>query len=156
MVTKPPAEDASKQSGRLKPDWNGALDGGRWERASQISIVGLFVNAILWCAYLAQHVIVPVLLAWSIATIVLPIVKWIEGKGVPRVVAAIAVTVLLIVLFLSLILLLSAPLTYWLGRASYITWFWGPIGAFLAVPLLMALSVTLEHVFSEEKPALPD
>jgi len=96
------------------------LDRGRWERASQISIVGVFVIAVLWCAYLAQHVIVPVLLAWTIATIVLPIVKWIEGKGVPRVVAAIAVTVLLIALLLSLILLLSAPLTYWLGRASYI------------------------------------
>jgi predicted PurR-regulated permease PerM len=63
---------------------------------------------------------VPVLLAWTIATVLLPVVKWIEGKGVPRVVAAIAVTVLLIVLLLSLVLLLSAPLTYWLGRASYI------------------------------------
>jgi predicted PurR-regulated permease PerM len=120
MVTKPPAEDASKQNSRLKPDWNGALDGGAWERASHVSVVGLFVIAILWCAYLAQHVVVPVLLAWSIATIVLPIVKWIEDKGIPRVAAAIAVTVLLIVLLLSLIFLLSAPLTYWLGRASYI------------------------------------
>jgi len=120
MATKPPTEDASKQNGRLKPDWNAALDGGAWERASHVSIVGLFVIAILWCAYLAQHVIVPVLLAWTIATIVLPIVKWIEDKGVPRVAAAIAVTLLLIVLLLSLIFLLSAPLTYWLGRASYI------------------------------------
>ena len=39
---------------------------------------------------------------------------------------------------------------------AFCTWFWGPIGAFLAVPLLMALTVTMEHAFSERKPALPD
>jgi hypothetical protein len=29
------------------------------------------------------------------------------------------------------------------------------VGAFLAVPLLMALAVSLEHSFEEEKPDLP-
>jgi predicted PurR-regulated permease PerM len=123
MASKPPTEDERKQIGRAvgrKPDWNGILHGPAWERASQVSATGLFVIALLWCAYVAQQVIVPVLLAWTIATILLPVVKWIEDKGVPRVVAAIAVTVLLMLLLLSLILLLSAPLTYWLGRASYI------------------------------------
>ena len=39
---------------------------------------------------------------------------------------------------------------------AFCTWLWGPIGAFLAVPLLMALTVTLGHAFSEEKPELPE
>ena len=39
---------------------------------------------------------------------------------------------------------------------AFCTWFWGPIGAFLAVPLLMALTVALEHAFGDEKPALPN
>ena len=34
-----------------------------WTRASQISLIGLFVIALLWCGYVAQPVIVPVLLA---------------------------------------------------------------------------------------------
>ena len=38
---------------------------------------------------------------------------------------------------------------------AFCTWLWGPLGAFLAVPLLMALSVTLGHAFAEEKPELP-
>src|SRR5262245_34555451 len=90
-----------------------------WQRASQVAVVGLFVIALLWGSYVAQHVIVPVLLAWTIATIVLPIVKWMEQQGLPRVVAAIAVAVLLLLLILSLAFPLSTPLAYWLGRASY-------------------------------------
>jgi predicted PurR-regulated permease PerM len=38
---------------------------------------------------------------------------------------------------------------------AFCTWLWGPIGAFLAVPLLMASKVSLEHAFAEEKPQLP-
>ncbi len=38
---------------------------------------------------------------------------------------------------------------------AFCTWLLGPIGAFLAVPLLMALTVTLGHAFAEEKPELP-
>ena len=69
-----------------------------WMRASQVSLIGLFVIALLWCGYVAQPVIVPVLLAWAIATIVLPLVKWMQERGVPRVLAAVIVTLLLITL----------------------------------------------------------
>ena len=39
---------------------------------------------------------------------------------------------------------------------AFCTWLWGPVGAFLAVPLLMALTVAFGHAFSEEAPDLPD
>lgn len=91
-----------------------------WMRAAQVSMVGLFVIALLWCGYVAQPVIVPVMLGWAIATIVLPLVKHIEKRGVPRVLAAIAVTVLLVALIVSLLALLSTPVAYWLGRATEI------------------------------------
>ena len=91
-----------------------------WARASQIAVVGLFVIALLWCCYVAQPVIVPVLLAWAIATIVLPIVTWIHERGVPRVLAAILVTLLLFCILVSLLGLLSTPVAYWLGRATEI------------------------------------
>jgi len=91
-----------------------------WSRASQIAVVGLFVIALLWCCYAAQPVIVPVLLAWAIATIVLPIVTWVHDRGVPRVLAAVLVTLLLFFIIVSVLALLSTPVAYWLGRATEI------------------------------------
>jgi len=110
----PVAGAVELRSGEARPEPDA------WLRASQIAMVGVFVIAVLWCAYVAQPVLVPVLLAWAIATIVLPIVKWIEGHGVPRVLAAISVTVLLFLLIISLLALLSTPVAYWLGRATEI------------------------------------
>jgi predicted PurR-regulated permease PerM len=94
--------------------------GDPWMRASQVATIGLFVLAILWCAYVGRPVIVPVVLAWVIATIVLPVVKWLETHRVPRVLAAIAVTVALALIIVFLLFLLSTPISVWLGRASEI------------------------------------
>jgi predicted PurR-regulated permease PerM len=89
-----------------------------WLRMSQFATVGLFVIAVLWAAYVAQPVVVPVVLAWTIATIVLPVVKWLQDHGVPRVVAVVGVALALIALIVTLLGLLSTPVAYWLGRAS--------------------------------------
>lgn len=90
----------------------------RWARASHVALIGLFVIAVLWGTYVASPVIVPVLLAWVIATIVLPIVTWLCEHKVPRIIAVIAVTVALIAVIVCLLFLLSAPVTFWLGRAT--------------------------------------
>lgn len=108
-----PAASNSNGSGDVIPP---AMD--PLARASQISVIGIFVIGVLWCAYVAQPVIVPLLLAWAIATIVLPVVDWLRSWGMPRIVAVLAVTLLLLVVIASLLLLLSAPVTYWLGRAT--------------------------------------
>lgn len=85
---------------------------------SQAATVGLFVIALVWCAYVAQPVLVPVVLAWVIATIVLPVVTYLERFRVPHMAASILVTIALLLLFACLLLLLSTPLAYWLGRAT--------------------------------------
>jgi predicted PurR-regulated permease PerM len=92
--------------------------GDRWAQAGHISLVGLFVIALLWAAYVARPVIVPILLAWVIATIVLPIVRWLTGRKIPRVLAAILVTLALAAIIVGLLALLSTPVTIWLGRAT--------------------------------------
>ena len=51
-----------------------------WTRASQVAVVGLFVIALVWCAYVAQHIIVPLLLAWTIATVYM---KWVKATIEP-------------------------------------------------------------------------
>jgi predicted PurR-regulated permease PerM len=89
-----------------------------WARASHVALLGLFVISVLWCTYVASPVIVPVLLAWVIATMVLPVVTWLHRHKVPRVVAAVVVTLALLAIIVGLLAFLSTPLTFWLGRAN--------------------------------------
>src|SRR5262245_43191395 len=80
------AEREARESAATKAkDKNGtiALPADTWLRLSQVATIGLFVIAVLWAAYVAQPVVVPVVLAWTIATIVLPIVRWMQDHRVP-------------------------------------------------------------------------
>lgn len=92
-----------------------------WARSAQVALIGLFIIALLWCAYVARAVIVPVLLAWVIATIMLPVVRWLERHKVPRVLGVLLLTVALIGLIAALLTLLSTPIAVWLARASELT-----------------------------------
>ena len=47
------------------------------------------------------------------------------------------------------------PLTVFLALVFW-TWLWGPVGAFLAVPLLIVAMVVIDHLFPEDEPELPD
>src|SRR5262245_26194222 len=60
-----------------------------WSRATQVATIGLFILALLWSAQVSQPVLVPVLLAWVIATILLPVVQLLQERNVPRVLSAI-------------------------------------------------------------------
>ena len=46
------------------------------------------------------------------------------------------------------------PLTVFLSLIFW-TWLWGPVGAFLAVPLLIVALVAINHLFPEEERILP-
>jgi len=48
-----------------------------------------------------------------------------------------------------------SPFLVFLALAFW-TWLWGPIGAFLAVPLLIVSFVTLGHLLPREEGGLPD
>ncbi len=47
------------------------------------------------------------------------------------------------------------PLTIFLSLVFW-TWLWGPIGAFLAVPLLIVMLVVTSHLFPKDEMTLPD
>ena len=46
------------------------------------------------------------------------------------------------------------PLTVFLSLIFW-TWLWGPVGAFLAAPLLIMALVAINHLFPDEDPVLP-
>ena len=50
--------------------------------------------------------------------------------------------------------LLLNPLTVFLALVFW-TWLWGPIGALLAVPILIVTMVTISHLFPSEEGSLP-
>lgn len=89
-----------------------------WQLAAHVSTAGLFALAILATLYLMRDVVVPVILAWVVANILLPVVAWMELRKIPRPVAVIVVTIALILVLLTILGLLSLPMTYWLGRAT--------------------------------------
>ena len=53
----------------------------RWNWAVRISVVGLFVIALLVIAFRMASVVVPVLLAWVVAMVLLPVVDGLERRG---------------------------------------------------------------------------
>jgi predicted PurR-regulated permease PerM len=89
-----------------------------WGWAERISIVGLFCLALGYTAYVTQSVLVPVVLAWVLGTILLPLVDAAVRHGVPRALAVVVVALASLAVILSIIGLLSTPLTYWIGRTS--------------------------------------
>jgi predicted PurR-regulated permease PerM len=89
-----------------------------WAWAERLSIVGLFCLALGYTAYLTQSVLVPIVLAWVAGTILAPLVDELVRRGLPRPVAVVLVTIVALLIILSIVGLLSTPLTYWVGKTA--------------------------------------
>jgi predicted PurR-regulated permease PerM len=89
-----------------------------WQLIANVSVTGIFALAVLAALYLMRDVAVPVILAWVVANILLPVVAWMEERGLPRGVSVLVITFAIVAVILTVVALLSLPLTYWLGRAT--------------------------------------
>lgn len=89
-----------------------------WALVANVSVTGLFALATLAALYLMKEVVVPVILAWVVANILLPVVAWMEKRGLPRSASVLIVALAMVAVVLTIVALLSLPLTYWLGRAT--------------------------------------
>ena len=90
----------------------------RWNWAVRISVVGLFVVALAVIAFKMASVVVPVVLAWVVAMVLLPVVDGLERRGLSRALTSIVLVILLITSIIVIVGVLTVPLTYWVGRAS--------------------------------------
>jgi predicted PurR-regulated permease PerM len=89
-----------------------------WNWAVRISVVGLFVVALAVIAFEMASVVVPVVLAWVVAMVLLPVVDGLERRGLSRALTSIVLVILLIVSIMVIVGILTVPLTYWLRRGS--------------------------------------
>lgn len=108
-------EPAVAETAVVGPD---GADRGGLRRWAYVSLIGLFVLALVVIAYVTRAVLVPVVVAAVIATIFMPIVAWAEKRGVARVVSAVVLTLTLAMAVAVLVIVLAMPVSYWIGRAS--------------------------------------
>lgn len=114
-ITK--AADNGNNQGAIGSNEN-TLPGVSIQSISQLSIIGLFAMAVLAVLYYASALIVPVALALVIATIMGPSVAWLCKRGIPRVISAIGLVLVLCGIMIFLAITLTTPLAEWIGRAS--------------------------------------
>jgi predicted PurR-regulated permease PerM len=91
--------------------------GGRMNGAEGATI-GLFAFACIGAAYVAQRILVPMLLAWVVATVLMPAHRWLQRRGVPAGASALLIGGVMMALVATLIFLFTMPLTNWIGRAG--------------------------------------
>jgi len=93
-------------------------NGEAWQLIANVSTAGIFALSALAALYFMRDVAVPVILAWVVANILLPVTAWMQRRGMPRIASVILVALALVAILLAVVTLLSLPLTYWLGRAT--------------------------------------
>lgn len=117
MTKTSEAVNDGKNDGAIRSD-EPPISGASIQMVSQLSVIGLFTMAVLAVLYYASPLIVPIALALVIATIMGPSVTWLCKKGIPRVISAVALVLLLFGIMVFLAVTLTTPLTEWIGRAS--------------------------------------
>jgi predicted PurR-regulated permease PerM len=85
-------------------------------RLRTIFLGGLLTLAILAACYGAAEIILPIVLGFVLNLVFQPVMRVLERVGLPRVLAALIIVIALIALFVGIGLLLSGPLTDWIGR----------------------------------------
>ncbi|MCB1491446.1 MAG: hypothetical protein KDJ77_06565, partial [Rhodobiaceae bacterium] len=78
-----------------------------WNWAVRISTVGLFIIAVGVVLRLLEHIAVPLVLAWVMATVLLPVINLLSRFRIPRSLAAVSIVLLLLVAIVAILLVLT-------------------------------------------------
>ena len=121
MDSRQVAKDA-KQRAELTADEPAAAayDPGNWSTASQVAICGIFLIVFIAALELARPVLLPATCAFVIGLMLGPLSARAKTAGIPPLLTAIALWLLVVVIFYGVIALLAAPALDWIGKAPEI------------------------------------
>ncbi len=101
-----------------KDEMQGEPDGGPTAQTIRSGVlVGILVLMILYTAYFAREILIPMALAFLFSLILTPLVGWLARLHIPRPAGAALVLALLLAGFGFGIYGLSKPATHWIGQA---------------------------------------
>jgi predicted PurR-regulated permease PerM len=93
---------------------------GVWRVSAQAASIGIFVILLIAALSLARPILLPTASAFVIATMLGPLSARADRHGVPTLVAALVLWLLVVAAFYGLIVLLSTPAVEWIGKAPEI------------------------------------
>jgi predicted PurR-regulated permease PerM len=102
------------------PDEIAGYDPAAWSTASQIAICGIFVIMAIAALELARPVLLPATCALVIGLMLGPLSSRAKAAGVPPLITAIALWLLVIGIFYGVVVLLATPALDWIGKAPEI------------------------------------
>lgn len=131
-----------------------SLDEDNWNWAVRISVVGMFILALGTTLQLLQHIIVPLVLAWVIATILHPLVHMMNRWRIPHSLGAVLLVTLLLAGIAAVLAILTVPLSYWVSRADELSQIFRDKLALIQRPLEMLeeLGRAINPVSDGDKP----
>jgi predicted PurR-regulated permease PerM len=94
---------------------------GIWRYAAQAATIGIFVIMLIAALSLARPILLPTASAFVIAMMLGPLSTRADRHGVPTLVTALVLWLLVIIVFYCLIILLSTPVVDWIGKAPDIS-----------------------------------
>jgi predicted PurR-regulated permease PerM len=89
---------------------------GMWRVAGQIALIGLFFYATIGAIEFARPILLPVVAAFMLGMMLGPLINRATRAGIPVILSAIVLWLLVIAIFYGMVLLLSAPLVEWAGK----------------------------------------
>ena len=91
-----------------------------WRTAAYVANTGIFVIVLIAAFSLARSVLVPAISAFVVTMMLGPLSSRAERAGVPAVLTAFVLWILVVGAFYGVLLLLAAPAVQWIGRAPEI------------------------------------
>jgi predicted PurR-regulated permease PerM len=89
---------------------------GMWRISAQLATIGLFFIAAVAALEYARPILLPIVSAFMVGMMLGPLSKLATKAGIPKVLSAFLLWVMVIVVFYGLVILLSAPLVEWAGK----------------------------------------
>src|ERR1700688_1897455 len=91
-----------------------------WRTASQVAVIGIFIILFIAALDMARAILLPATSAFVIGLMLGPLATRARAYGIPPLITAIVLWLIVVVVFYGVIVVLSAPALDWIGKAPEI------------------------------------